>query len=87
MPGMSGFELLIRIRRNFPSIGVIAMSSAFSGTTVPDGVEADVFYEKATGVPALLALVKKMDSPHAPRLREMPNDGRPSSSSRAIASS
>jgi DNA-binding response OmpR family regulator len=87
MPGMSGFLLLAVVRRNFPSIGVIAMSSAFSGLSVPTGVAADVFYEKATGVPALLALVKRMDSPNAPRLRPMPNNGRPSSPSRAIASS
>jgi DNA-binding response OmpR family regulator len=87
MPGMSGFVLMKVVRRNFPSIGVIAMSSAFSGLSVPTGVDADVFYEKATGVPTLLALVKRMASPAAPRLRDIPRTARPSSPSRAIASS
>ena len=31
MPGMSGFELLMEVRRSFPSIQVIAMSGAFFG--------------------------------------------------------
>jgi CheY-like chemotaxis protein len=35
MPGMSGFELLSVVRRRFPSIRVIAMSSAFSGVDLP----------------------------------------------------
>ena len=32
MPGMSGFELLSVVRRRFPLIPVIAMSSAYSGS-------------------------------------------------------
>ena len=47
MPRMTGFELLSVIRRRFPSIRVIAMSGAFSGDSVPDGVSADAFYEKS----------------------------------------
>ena len=35
MPGMSGFELLSIIRRRFPAISVIAMSSAFSARRGP----------------------------------------------------
>jgi len=58
MPGMSGFELLSVVRRLYPAIHVIAMSSAFSGTEVPEGIAADGFYEKATTVTALLQVVK-----------------------------
>jgi len=47
MPRMTGFELLSVIRRRFPSIRVIAMSGAFVGDSVPDGVSADAFYEKS----------------------------------------
>jgi CheY-like chemotaxis protein len=62
MPGMSGFELLSVVRRLYPVIQVIAMSSAFSGSEVPIGIAADAFYEKATQVAALLQIVK--DTPH-----------------------
>ena len=47
MPRMTGFELLSVIRRRFPSIHVIAMSGAFGGDTIPEGVAADAFYEKS----------------------------------------
>jgi DNA-binding NtrC family response regulator len=71
MPGMSGFELLSVVRRRFPSIRVIAMSSAFSGHDVPIGVDAEAFHEKATGVPALLNLVEQMAIPRTPENRSM----------------
>jgi len=58
MPGMSGFELLSVVRRLYPAIPVIAMSSAFSDSEVPAGVAADAFYEKATKVPVLLQIVE-----------------------------
>ena len=38
MPGMSGFELLPLVRLQFPIVRVIAMSGAFCGQQVPDGV-------------------------------------------------
>jgi CheY-like chemotaxis protein len=53
MPGMSGFELLSVVRRQFPAIYVIAMSGAFRGQTVPYAVAADGFHEKTTGLPSL----------------------------------
>jgi CheY-like chemotaxis protein len=59
MLGMSGFELLSVVRRRFPAIKVIAMSSAFSGGEVPLGVAADRFYQKATSIPTLLRLVEE----------------------------
>src|ERR1700684_3059538 len=48
MPRMSGFELLSIVRRRFPSIAVIAMSGAYSGVAVPQGVAADAFYAKGS---------------------------------------
>ena len=47
MPRMTGFELLSIIRRRFPAIHVIAMSGAFAGDEVPDGVAAEAFYQKS----------------------------------------
>ncbi len=58
MPGMSGFELLSVVRRRLPGIYVIATSGAYAGASVPTGVAADSFYEKATGMRALLALLE-----------------------------
>jgi hypothetical protein len=48
MPRMSGFELLSIVRRRFPSIAVIAMSGAYSGVAVPQGIAADAFYAKGS---------------------------------------
>jgi len=59
MLGMSGFELLSVVRRRFPAITVIAMSSAFSDGKVPTGVAADAFYQKATSVLSLLRIVEQ----------------------------
>ena len=56
MPGMSGFELLSIVRRRLPGIYVIATSGAYSGETVPRGIAADAFYEKATGMRTLLTV-------------------------------
>ncbi len=72
MAGMSGFELLSVVRRRFPTIPVIAMSSAFSGKEVPDGVAADAFYQKANGVEPLLSLVDE-----TARMKNLPPEKRP----------
>jgi CheY-like chemotaxis protein len=58
MPRMSGFELLSVVRRRFPSIYVIAMSGANPRSNIPNGIAADGFYEKASGMDALLEAVK-----------------------------
>ena len=74
MPGMSGFELLSVVRRRFPSIRVIAMSGAFSGTRVPAGVAADAYYEKGNRVGMLLRVVETMALPresHRPSPRPL----------------
>jgi len=58
MPRMSGFELLSVVSRRFPDVRCIAMSGEYSGSAVPRGVSADAFYEKGTGMPALLRAVE-----------------------------
>jgi CheY-like chemotaxis protein len=59
MPGMTGFELLSVVRRLHPGIYVIASSGAYSGTTVPQGIAADGFHEKATGVLPLIEMMEQ----------------------------
>jgi CheY-like chemotaxis protein len=63
MPGMSGFELLRVVRREFPLIRVIAMSGAFSVDEVPPGVAADAFYQKGRGIAELLKIMKFLPQP------------------------
>ena len=63
MLGMSGFELLSVVRRRFPGITVIAMSSAFSGVDLPKGVAADAFYQKGTHPTFMLRVVEDMIRP------------------------
>jgi CheY-like chemotaxis protein len=63
MPGMSGFELLRVVRREFPSITVIAMSGAFSGDQVPSGVTADAFFQKGCDFGSLLKMMKSLPPP------------------------
>jgi DNA-binding NarL/FixJ family response regulator len=60
MSGMSGFELLPIVRRQFPAISLVAMSGAFSGNQVPRGVTADAFYEKGSGVAVLLRAIESL---------------------------
>jgi DNA-binding response OmpR family regulator len=60
MPGMSGFELLLVVRRRFPAIQVVAMSGAFSGIEVPSGIPADAFYQKGSSVTALLHIFRAL---------------------------
>jgi CheY-like chemotaxis protein len=67
MLGMSGFELLSVVRRRFPGIPVIAMSSAFTDGDIPTGVAADAFYQKATSVLTLLRMVETTDAPQPSR--------------------
>jgi CheY-like chemotaxis protein len=63
MPGMSGFELLRVVRRQFPLIRVIAMSGSFSGDKVPSGVPADGFFQKGHGCGDLLKMMKSLPPP------------------------
>jgi CheY-like chemotaxis protein len=57
MPGMSGFEFLSVVNRRFPRIHVVAMSGAYAGPEVPDGIAADAFYAKGTSVKTLVQMV------------------------------
>ncbi|MBB5060081.1 CheY-like chemotaxis protein [Granulicella aggregans] len=47
MPNMSGFEFLSVVRRRFPMIPVVVISSEFSGHNVPESVLADAFFPKS----------------------------------------
>jgi CheY-like chemotaxis protein len=60
MPGMSGFELLLLVRRDFPTIQVIAMSGAFYGSEVPSGILADAFHQKGSSLSALLQAFRSL---------------------------
>ena len=57
MPDMSGFELLSVVGLRFPAVHKIAMSGAYFGTEVPCGASADAFYQKGSGVEALLHIL------------------------------
>ncbi len=63
MPGMSGFEFLSVVRRRFPTIRVIAMSSAFAVDDIPLGVAADAFYQKGSDLGSLLEIMEGMTAP------------------------
>lgn len=66
MSGMSGFELLSIVHRRFPSVRVVAMSAAFTGSTIPAGVAADAFYAKGGSVATLLDVVAEVGSTRPP---------------------
>ena len=73
MPGMSGWEFLMEVRRLFPAIKVVAMSGAFCGNEVPSGVLADAFYQKGSSLSALLKILKSSaanDTPYAATLQD-----------------
>ena len=57
MPGMTGFELLSVVRIKFPTIRTVAMSGAYSGNEVPDGIAANAFYPKGSDVDTLLRIL------------------------------
>jgi CheY-like chemotaxis protein len=65
MPGMSGFELLSVLRRRIPGIYVIATSGAFAGQSVPNGIAADAYYAKATGLTYLFEIMQNASQPSA----------------------
>ncbi len=80
MPRMTGFELLSIIRRRFPTIHVIAMSGAFSGDSIPDGVAADAYYVKSgRSITTLVDVIEQfLDGPDAirPENEPLPPDER-----------
>ena len=54
MPGMSGYELISAVRRSYAAVRVIAMSGAYSGDEVPEGVAAHAFYAKGASIAVLV---------------------------------
>ena len=87
MPGMSGFELLAVVRRQFSAVRTIAMSGVFSGDKVPSGVAADAFYEKGSSVPALLRIIENLpwhERMHGGRESPLSSPRRPGSPSPAL---
>jgi CheY-like chemotaxis protein len=60
MPGMSGFELLYVVQRRYPTMRVVAMSGAYSGDKVPEGIAAHAFHAKGTDPRALFQTVGAM---------------------------
>lgn len=63
MPGISGFELLAVVRQRFPEIKLVAMSGAYSGSSIPAGVVADAFYGKGSNLHALTQILDGMAVP------------------------
>ena len=72
MPRMSGFELLSIVRRRFPAIAVVAMSGAYLGEAVPQGIAADAFYAKGSSSVArlfeILCAIKDETTRHSLRV-------------------
>jgi CheY-like chemotaxis protein len=64
MPEMSGFELLVLVRQQFPKLSAVAMSGAYeTGDEIPGGIVADAFYAKGYGHPGvLLRILAEMTS-------------------------
>jgi CheY-like chemotaxis protein len=69
MPGTSGLKFLLTVRRDFPSIRVLAMGGGYSGNGVPPGVAADAFYQEGTGTARLIQSVDAMTGPGRPTQR------------------
>jgi CheY-like chemotaxis protein len=77
MPGMSGFEFLTVVRQRFPTIRVVAMSSAFAADSMPPGVVADAFYRKGSEPGSLLRMVEAMTHPERPAAAKHENASEP----------
>lgn len=63
VPGMSALELLLIVRRRFPSIRVFATTADYPGDSMPPGVVADKFHHKGAGVELLVQSVEAMAQP------------------------
>jgi CheY-like chemotaxis protein len=69
MGGIPGEQFLLMVRRMFPSIRVIAMSGAHSGSRVPLGVAADAFFGKGSSLHLLPMAVDAMTRPGRSTIR------------------
>jgi DNA-binding NtrC family response regulator len=63
LPGIPGTPFLVKVRQNFPSVRVVAMSGAHRGSRLPPGVAADAFYEKGSSLHRLTEAVDAMTRP------------------------
>ena len=66
MPGMSGYELLSIVNRRFPAVRAVAMSGAYCGTEIPEGLPADAFYQKGCGIPTLMKAMDRAEKAERP---------------------
>lgn len=71
MPGMSGFELLYVVQRRFPEIRVVAMSGAYSGDKIPEGIAAHAFHAKGTNPKKLFQTIDAMAQPRRESLKKI----------------
>jgi CheY-like chemotaxis protein len=85
MPGMSGFEFLFVVRRRFPSIRVIAMSGAYSGSDLASlrqiveamtGVNKPLSYRPATP-PGTPWIVREPPNPAVEPALDYPDSATP----------
>ncbi len=60
MPEMSGMELISRVRIQYPSISIVAMSGDYGGEAVPAGIIADRFYPKGEHPHHLLTTIASL---------------------------
>jgi CheY-like chemotaxis protein len=69
IPGMSGVEFLLVVRRLYPSIRVIAMSGRLFDNCVPPGIAADAFFEEGADMADLIESVDGMTRAERPAKR------------------
>jgi CheY-like chemotaxis protein len=73
MPGMSGFELLYIVQRRFPAIRVVAMSGAYSGEGIPEGVAAHAFHAKGSNPKSLFDMIEAVAGNNDESLQKTPD--------------
>ncbi|HWS17250.1 MAG TPA: response regulator [Candidatus Elarobacter sp.] len=79
MPEMSGFELLSKVRQQFPKLSLVAMSCGYeTREEVPGGVIADAYYAKGHGnLRFLLRVLAEMTSAPAAHAADNGGQARP----------
>jgi CheY-like chemotaxis protein len=60
MPEMSGMDLISRVRTQYPSISIVAMSGDYQGDAVPASIIADRFYPKGQHPQYLLTAIASL---------------------------
>jgi DNA-binding NarL/FixJ family response regulator len=63
MPGMSGYQLSMTVRRDFPAIKIIALSMSEEGSLIAkmiDEVKVDGYLPKASGKNELIETIEKV---------------------------